>query len=189
MGISEFLDRRRSRQIAGTLPGWAPGENRAAHVVQFYGGPFPAEAIADFIQHGITTGEVAIVVATPEHILAVQTKLEGSGRVVFLDAEETMARFMLNGRPDRLKFMDTVGDLVLQASQIGNGRVRAFGEMVVLLCEAGQPQAAHELEQLWNDLGRMHQLQLLCSYPLSAVSGRNRAYCDVLRDDHSHAVN
>lgn len=174
--------------MSATLPGWAPGEHLAAHVVQFYAGPFPAESVAAFVRQGLATGDVGIVLASPEHILEVQTKLGGSGRVVFLDAKETMARFMINGHPDRLKFMDTVGDLVLQASQIGNGRVRAFGEMVVLLCEAGHPEAAHELETLWNELGRMHQLQLLCAYPLSAVSGRNRAFCDVLRDDHSHAV-
>jgi hypothetical protein len=175
--------------MAMALPGWEPAaDGHSAHVVQFYGGPYPVEAIAGFLRQGLAVGEVGIVVATPEHILEVQTKLGGSGRCVFLDAKETMAKFMIDGHPDRTRFMDTVGDLVSHAAQIGNGKVRAFGEMVVLLCEQGEPQAAHELEMLWNELGRMHALRLLCSYPLAAVSGPNKEFGDLLRDDHSHAV-
>jgi len=189
MGILRALREHRGRRLAMALPEWQPSEDsQCGHVVQFYGGAFPVDAVAKFLGEGLAAGEVGVVIATPEHTMAVQTKLGGSGRCIFLDARETMARFMVHGRPDRTKFLDTVGDLVAQAAQMGNGRVRAFGEMVVLLCESGEPEAAHELEELWNELGRRSSLKLLCSYPISAFVGRNKAFEGKLRDTHSHAV-
>ena len=189
MGILRAFREQRSRRLAMALPEWQPAEDsQCGHVVQFYGGAFPVDAVAKFLREGLAAGEVGIVVATPEHTMAVQTKLGGTGRCIFLDADETMARFMVHGRPDRTKFMDTIGDLVGQAAQMGNGRVRAFGEMVVLLCQKGEPEAAQELEQLWNELGAKHSLKLLCSYPLTAFVGRNKVFETKLRDTHSHAV-
>ncbi|HUR26326.1 MAG TPA: MEDS domain-containing protein [Candidatus Thermoplasmatota archaeon] len=189
MGILRAIREQRGRRLARALPAWQPTEDsQCGHVVQFYGGAFPVDAVATFLREGLAAGEVGIMVATPKHTMAVQTKLGGSGRCIFLDAEETMARFMVDGRPDRTRFMDTVGDIVAQAAQMGNGRVRAFGEMVVLLCRKGEPEAAHELEQLWNELGAKHSLKLLCSYPLTAFVGRTKSYETKLRDTHAYAV-
>jgi len=189
MGILRRLREHRGRRLAMALPLWrSPPDSQSGHVVQFYGGAFPVEAVAGFLREGLQAGEVGIVIATPDHTSAVQARLGPSGRCLFLDAEETMARFLVHGRPDRTRFMDTVGDLVAQAAQMGDGRVRAFGEMVVLLCEKGEPEAAHELEELWNELGRKQSLKLLCSYPLGAFVGRNKAFEGKLRDTHSHAV-
>lgn len=191
MGIFGALRRSRGRRLAAALPTWAPADLEACgHVVQFYSGPFPAKAVSDFVREGIDAGEVAILVATPGHVRAVDDLLgDQKGRVLYLDAEETLAKFIgLDGRPDRQRFFDTVGDLVQQASEAGNGHVRAFGEMVVLLCDRGEPEAAHGLEDLWNELGRKHSLKLLCSYPLSSLAGRNRTFQTTLRDTHSHAV-
>ena len=189
MGILGAFREQRGRRLAMALPEWQPAEDsQCGHVVQFYGGAFPVDAVAKFLKQGLAAGEVGIMVATAKHTMAVQTKLGGQGRCIFLDADETMAKFMVDGRPDRTRFMDTVGDLVAQAAQMGNGRVRAFGEMVVLLCEKGEPEAAHDLEQLWNEVGTRHPLKLLCSYPLTAFVGRNKAFEGKLRDTHSHAV-
>jgi hypothetical protein len=188
MGILSAFRQQRGRRLAASLPEWKPFEDgQCGHIVQFYNGPFPTESVARFVHEGLMAGEIALLVASPEHVRAVDALLgDQKGRVIYLDADETMAKFMVNGRPDRLRFMDTVGDLVAQAAQAGNGRVRAFGEMVVLLCERGEPEAAHELEELWNEVGRTHMLKLLCSYPMSAVSGRNKPFQTQLRDTHSH---
>jgi hypothetical protein len=193
MGILRTFMARRGRRLAGTLPGWVPdgpaGHRQTGHVVNFYGGPFPTETVAGFVRQGLDAGEIAILIATPEHVAAVDRTLgDQKGRVLYLDADETLAKFMVAGHPDRLRFLDTVGDLVGQAAQVGNGQVRAFGEMVVRLCEKGQPEAAHELELLWNELGGRHDLKLLCAYPVKAVTGANRLFQRRLRDTHSHAV-
>jgi hypothetical protein len=190
MGLLTAFFARRGRRLAGSLPGWTPdGTPKSGHVVNFYGGPFPADTVAGFVREGLEAGEIAIVIATPAHVSAVDQLLgDRKGRVLYLDADETLAKFMVSGRPDRLRFLDTVGDLVGQAAHAGNGQVRAFGEMVVRLCERGEPEAAHELEKLWNEVGDRHQLKLLCAYPIKAVSGANRTYQRRLRDTHSHSV-
>jgi len=187
MGLLTMLANRRSRRLAAAMPAW-DGTAQRGHVVQFYGGAFPAATVGRFVQEGLAAGEVAIVIATPQHIQAVQGHLAGMGRSIFLDAQEAMDGFMVDGAPDRTRFFDTVGDLVAQAAQLGNGSVRAFGEMVVLLCRDGKPEAARQLEELWNELCRRHDLKLLCSYPLSALGGRNRNAAAGLCDAHSHAV-
>ena len=185
-----FLRRARARRLSRDLPLWeaASVDRDSGHVVQFYGGDFPAGTVAGFLREGIDQGEVCIVVATPEHIKAIDSRLERPGKVVYQDAEATMAKFMVDGRPHRLRFLDTVGDMVAQAAQAGGGKVRAFGEMVVLLCQQGNPQAAHELEVLWNEIAARHSLRLLCSYPVTSVEGPARTHAAALRDTHSHIV-
>lgn len=186
MGLAGFLRHRRARRLAARMEPWSAGQN-AGHVVQFYTGPYPTAAIAAFLQEGIDAGEVALVIATAAHVRAIDHRLRGRGRVLYLDADETLERFLVNGRPDRLRFLDTLGDLVAQAAERG-GAVRAFGEMVVLLCERGEAEAAVELEALWNEVATRHRVKLLCSYPLDVVEGRNRGHAVRLRDAHSHAV-
>ncbi|WP_250532488.1 MEDS domain-containing protein, partial [Caballeronia sp. ATUFL_F1_KS39] len=59
----------------------------------------------------------------------------------------------------------------------GNGKVpvRAFGEMVAILCARGESGAALRLEQLWNDLARKHAFSLLCAYPTRVFKGSEEA--------------
>src|ERR1041385_3053324 len=168
MGFTAFLRHRRARRLAARMEPWSD-EQAAGHVVQFYTGPYPAEGIARFVQEGIDAGEVALVIATEAHVRAIDHRLEGRGRVLYVDADEALGKVMAHGRPDRLLFLDTIRDLVQQAAEHGNGAVRAFGEMVVLLCERGEAEAAVELEALWNEVARRNRVKLLCSYPLDDV--------------------
>lgn len=188
LGLRSFFRMRRLRKLSHGLPHWQSADlEGGGHVVQFYGGDFPADSVARFLLDGIQAKEVCIVIADPKHVAAIDRLLDRPGKCIYLDARETMAKFMVDGRPDRLRFLDTVGDLVAQAAEAG-GHVRAFGEMVVLLCKDGNAEAARELEQLWNELGRRHHMRLLCSYPIEVLEGRSAGHAHALRDTHSHAV-
>jgi anti-sigma regulatory factor (Ser/Thr protein kinase) len=88
--------------------------------------------------------------------------------VLFLDAAETLAGFMADSGPDRARFRQVVGGVIERAGRGGRG-VRAFGEMVALLWEAGDVAGAIELESLWNDLAHHFQFSLYCAYPLSLL--------------------
>ena len=190
MALVRFLRQRRARRLSRDMPAWQAAEvdSASGHVVQFYGGEFPAGSVAGFLREGIDQGEVCIVIAEPHHVRAVDALLDRSGKCIYVDAEETLAKFMVAGRPDRTKFMDTVEDMVQQAAEAGGGKVRAFGEMVVLLCQRGEAEAAHDVEVLWNEVAARNDLRLLCSYPISAVEGRSHGFAKPLRDTHSHAV-
>lgn len=70
---------------------------------------------------------------------------------------------MIDGLPDRNRFMQAVGGLVAQAAQ-RTSHVYAFGEMVNVFWKDGNYEAALQLEELWNDLAKQYPLTLLCAY-------------------------
>ena len=117
-----------------------------------------------------------IVVATPEHRLALRGRMDdrrleqarAEGRYIELDAAETLRRFMRDGSPDPELFRMVVVNPLLHAA-VKHGRLHVFGEMVGLLWADGRTAAALQLEQLWNELQSNVSFALLCAYPLSAV--------------------
>jgi hypothetical protein len=150
----------------------------ASHFVQFYGeDSFLVRNVAYLTSKALEIGESSVLIATRSHLNAIEKRLteEGvdsdglrkSGRYVALDAAETLARFLVNGEPDPLKFDHVVGATVRQAAErSGNGFVFAFGEMVALLYADQRAQASVRLEQMWNSLARKHRFSLYCAYPL-----------------------
>ncbi len=115
-----------------------------------------------------------IVIATPEHRTALEERLAGSGiqvwraqvenRYIALDAETTLARFMVDGLPDEKLFFECVESLLQRAGSSGR-RVRAFGEMVALLWGRGETAATVRLEFLWQSFCQSRAFSLLCAYP------------------------
>jgi hypothetical protein len=49
--------------------------------------------------------------------------------------------------------------------------VRAYGEVVALLCDAGAVTAAIDVEEQWNALAERTPFALFCAYPESSMSG------------------
>jgi PAS domain S-box-containing protein len=146
-----------------------------SHVVQFYDDEdFLSESVSQFVGAGLGLGEPAIVVATPAHLEALRVRLAAksfdvsgackSGRLTLLDAEETLATFMVGNQPDMALFRTHVGGAVAKASHGGTSCIRVYGEMVDLLMERGEPDAAVRLEQMWNELASEHSFALLCAY-------------------------
>jgi anti-sigma regulatory factor (Ser/Thr protein kinase) len=155
-------------------------------------------AVAAFVAEGLHGEEVVLVIATSSHRSEVDRVLRlggldvggarAAGRYVFLDARETLAQFMADGKPDPARFREVVGTLVAEAEATGRP-VRAFGEMVALLWDDGDLAGAIELERLWNDLSRDHRFVLYCAYPVDALaaSGDLGATGDVCRQ-HSQII-
>ena len=151
------------------------------HVVQFYErDDFLYARVADFLAAGVMAGEPALVIATDEHRRGIAAALSARGidptALTFADAHATLAMFMRDGMPDPRLFRAAIRQLV----GVPDGRLRAYGEMVDVLCRQGNLDAAVRLEELWNDLGGDVPLALLCAYPLSDF---NRAAHGPLFDD------
>ncbi|HUR61017.1 MAG TPA: GAF domain-containing protein [Candidatus Thermoplasmatota archaeon] len=143
-----------------------------SHVVQFYrSDDFLLDQVARFLRPGLAAGGPAIVICTPAHRDALLPRLGSLARadLLLLDAEETLARFMVGDSPDPGLFDAVVGRAVRAAASRGQP-VWAFGEMVAILVARGIPQAAIRLEQLWNELGAKTPLSLLCAYPIAAFA-------------------
>lgn len=150
------------------------------HVVQIYEQDDTfLDSLAGFVGGGINCGDCVIVIATKEHIRALDERLVNygiqvealieHGRYVPLDAEDTLAKFMIDGWPDENLFMKTVSGLLTNARQ-HNCRVRAFGEMVALLWAKGCNGATVQLEHLWNKFCETESFSLFCAYPKSGFT-------------------
>ena len=151
-----------------------------AHFVQFYEqDPFLVEGVSRFIGTALGAGDAAIVIATGSHreMLAEALGARGldvsavaeQGRYVALDAGATLAKILVDGWPDETRFVDVVGGVIERAAAAERPpQVRAFGEMVALLCAEGRCDAAIRLEQLWNNLAKRIPFSLFCAYPIGA---------------------
>ncbi|MEZ0373971.1 MAG: MEDS domain-containing protein [Candidatus Sericytochromatia bacterium] len=166
------------------------------HLAQFYEHDrFLVGVVSEFIAGGLRAGSGVIVVATASHRQAIQAHLRSQavgldaailqGQCLFLDAAETLASFMVNGWPDARLFNKVVGEQVARFAKSWQG-LKAFGEMVALLCEEGNFEAALELEELWNDLALVREFSLLCAYPLQAFqSQRDSAFFTSICNEHA----
>jgi len=154
----------------------------SGHFVRFYqADAWLVDEVVTFADRALRAGGRAIVIATQAHLSAIGSHLSRSdrgglglapypGRYMALDAEQTLARFMIGDWPDEGLFFASVGTLMESAAAPGRGPVHAFGEMVSVLCERGQHEAALRLEALWNELARRHAFTLFCAYPQALFS-------------------
>lgn len=149
------------------------------HLVHFYETEASLyDAVAHFSTTGIAAGEPVIYIATPAHRSALLKRLKrngcriesavASGQLTLLDARQTLSRFSVGSELDWGKFSSLMGAIIDE--KVGGRkdlRVRVYGEMVDLLWRDGYTQtAAIRLEEMWNDLSKVHSFSLLCSYRL-----------------------
>jgi anti-sigma regulatory factor (Ser/Thr protein kinase) len=169
------------------------------HIVQFYESDEQLIRTAGgYFVDGLRAEQV-VVIATRPHRQSFETAIaeagidvdeaRASGRLIMLDASDTLDQLLVDGWPDGARFDAVIGTLIRHAAAAGDG-VRAFGEMVALLWDEGRVPAALELEALWNRLGDVVPFSLFCSYPAASVAGDHRAdalaeVCDL----HSQVIN
>lgn len=156
------------------------------HRVQFYEHEsYLYDRVSDFMSGGLRAGDAAVVIATPEHRIGVESTLRergidvgeliACGRFYTLDAAATLAEFMVDGWPDPRRFAESVGGAIRVARGANDRRVLLFGEMVALLHADGKDDAALRLEELWNELARTDSFGLFCAYPLRSFDQATHA--------------
>lgn len=172
---------------------------RHDHIVQVYRDPrVLVEAVSLFAAAAIGRGEAVVLIATADHAVRVERRLESHGfevadlarwgQLTILHARETLARFMVDHMPDPVLFKACVRDLL--ASVTGSGRfrvVRAYGEMVDLLWKDNL-LGALRLEQLWNDVIHEHAISLFCAYGLDGDGPSRRIFPPDLRALHNRYI-
>jgi hypothetical protein len=151
------------------------------HAVLFYEDDHDLiSSVCQYVIDGLEADEVAVVVATVGHTSAFELAMcragidvgraRAEGRIVTLNADKAMSRFLVDDWPKSSAFFAEFGELIRGAA--GTGRqVRVYGEMVAVLWDAGHVAAAIELESLWNDLRELVPFSLLCAYPARMVCG------------------
>jgi hypothetical protein len=164
-------------------------------MVQLYSdSEFLVEAVVQYLGAGLRSGEAAIIIARPEHRARFvcgfeRARLYPSPALHLLDADTTLSLFMADGMPEWTAFHRAVGGKIAEL-RLQYPTVRAYGEMVDILWQRGEQQAATRLEEFWNELGKLQTFSLLCAYgidPLAAESyggGAIEAVCKC----HTHLI-
>jgi len=156
------------------------------HMVQLYSDPeFLVEGVAQYLGTGLRQGEAAIVIARPEHRARFALALEREGlypspALRMLDATDDL--------PEWAAFHHAMGGAIAEL-RLQYPAVRVYGEMVDILWQRGEQQAAIRLEEFWNELGKLQTFSLLCAYgidPLEAAS--YGAALDAVCRCHTHLI-
>ena len=158
------------------------------------------ERLCSITSSALRAGDCVLIIATAAHRADLVKSLADAnvnvrelareGRFIMLDARETLETFMVHGMPDARLLKKSVGQIVREARKkaaaAGKG-LTVFGEMVALLWDEGNREAALTLERLWNDSIDEASFRLFCAYPRrffhDADSGMDR-----ICQSHSHVL-
>ena len=138
-------------------------------------------AIARFVEKALRAGNPTIVIATESHRNGLLQTLQEhgvdaaaaieQGRYIPLDVAETLSSFMVNDLPDPARFSEVAGNLLGTAAKAATGkhsRIAACGEGTSILWAQGKADAAIRLEQLWDEIAKTCNVDILCVYALNS---------------------
>lgn len=170
------------------------------HSVQFYGSDVGAlgRGAGAYLADALAIGHSVLAIATDANWRAIAAHIEGrgidvragqrDGSIAILDAAQSLAAFLIDGRPDSELFDATIGETVRRAVARDPG-VRLYGEMVGLLWAAGDRDTAAVVERCWNDLLATVDAPLYCSYPLDVLGDAfHRSAVDEIMCAHDRLV-
>jgi hypothetical protein len=168
------------------------------HFVQVYtDDAYLGTVVADYVGTGLERREGAILIATAAHVRLFLARLTALGvdvaelaarrRLLFLDAAQTLDRFMVDGKPDRSLFLGVTAAALDHVRSSGCRDVRLYGEMVDLLWGKSL-EATVELERLWDEVLRDERLSLFCAYRLEPLDRQVQAVLRRVMHCHSHLL-
>jgi len=152
--------------------------NPRRHEAVFYS--TKEQSVDDWVstaEDALTSGATFIVLAFDERRHRLQAVLEArgvnvarairDGRFIAMDVEEAISQWMVDGMPDEARFWPAVTSVMLAAARASTSErphVVACGECAPSLCEQGDAEAAIRLEQLWDEVAAIYNLDVFCGY-------------------------
>ena len=164
-----------------------------SHAVHFYReGAAMGAHVAKFLLEGLYSKDSVFVVASRDsqdairkHLVSDLPHLTALPYYVAVDADELLSSFLVDATPDRDQFFAVMDGIFAKPSRTGRP-IRVYGEMVVRLWQAGLPEAALKLEDLWNRLADRYKFSLLCAYPMNLFEGHDTQWFLQTCAAHSH---
>lgn len=160
------------------------------HGVQFYSdNSLLIDGFISFLCAALKGGNPAVFIGTASHRNTLLQRLQAEGpdirtairegKYIELDAVEFLSNFMMNDMPDSGWFLKVVDDLIVAARKGTKGehlRVAACGECPSMLWAQGKADAAIRLEELWNEIAKTYDVDILCGYPLESLRQEEDSY-------------
>jgi DNA-binding NarL/FixJ family response regulator len=151
------------------------------HEVEFYSDDLVLiEAATTYLAASLKAGNRTVVIATEAHRQAINHRLWAQplnwpavteeGLYISLDAANVLSEIMDDTGPNRGRFLSLFDPFLQPEPLAARGEVRkivAFGEMAGILCAQGKSGAALQVEKLWNEEFKPHDVHLRCTYPLT----------------------
>ena len=172
------------RFVSGGLERIAQGDTLACHrhdVVFCSSDAVLVGAFSRFIAGELREGNAVVAVVTEAHAQRLQSTLEASRvdvalairqqRYIPLNVTELLAKAMVGGSPDPLRYLDAAGDLLMDVTRRATDhhvRVAACGEGTSMFWTRGHVDAAIQLEHLWDEIAKSRPMDILCAFPLAA---------------------
>jgi DNA-binding NarL/FixJ family response regulator len=177
--------------VSGGLERVAQGDSLASHrhhVVFCSSDAVLVGAFSRFIAVELREGNAVVAVVTGAHEQSLQSSLEASRvdvalaireqRYLPVNVNELLAKAMVNGCPDPLRYLDAAGDLLADVTRRAtdrHARLAACGEGTSMFWTHGHVDAAIQLERLWDEIAKSRQMDILCAFPLTARDESVRA--------------
>ena len=150
------------------------------HDVSFYDDRTMLECcIVDYALEGLDADETVVLIVAASSLPSVRQAIAAQGadvddlcrrRVLMLfDADATLGSVTTRDGIDWPAVTALAGRVVGDAKSTSRP-MRLFGEMVALLWQRGDVQAALDLEKLWDELAHQHCFDVLCAYPTMATT-------------------
>jgi hypothetical protein len=174
---------RGGRFVSGGLERIAQGDSLASHrhdVVFCSSDAVLIDAFSRFIAGQLREGNAVVAVVTAAHERSLQSSLEASRvdvalairqqRYLPINVSELLAKATVNGRPDPLRYMDAVRDLLTDVTRRAmdrHARVAGCGEGASTFWTHGHAEAALHLEHLCDKVAMSRQMNILCAYPVA----------------------
>ena len=147
---------------------------RHEHVMQIYENDhILTDTLTGFMEGILNSNENALVIATHQHLSALESRLEKLGykvdelisndRFVPFDAEEMIDECMIDEEFDETVFAERCSSLIKRATD-NKKTFMTCGEIAPILLTQGRKEAAIKLEQLSDRLCSIHHSGLFCFY-------------------------
>lgn len=129
-------------------------------------------AAAAFLADAHRAGDALLIVARESNWINIHRTLTArgvdvgaettNGRLIAMNAVSKLAELSRKGVPHAPSFDVTIGEPVRALA--AKGRLSIYGEMVDVLAELDEVDAAIALEEMWNDLAERASFRLMCGY-------------------------
>lgn len=150
------------------------------------------------IQSAIAAGHAGIIAASGATLRAVLSdcRLDGrsfaharaDGRLLMLDADQWNKRLVVAGQAEVHRFHGLIGGKLMMLSH-RFGAVHVYSEMVAQLCQHDEYAAAWRMEEMWNEISHLRQLDLVCGYPMDLFQQRDHArVLERIRSLHDYII-
>jgi len=142
-----------------------------------------------FIETALSAGYAVIEITTESHRKSLLQRLREhgvdvaaaieQGRYISLTVTDTLSTYMVNDLPDPARCVKVAGDLLMEAAKAAQReprRVAVCGECAPVLWAQGKADAAIQVEHLWDEIARKHEVDILCGYVLNSFQREQESH-------------